>query len=261
VEDWLMERQIIKICGEQDVGKTVFCALLSRSMIDLGIQPLLLIDGDPTGDLALTIGNRSISTIGCVRDQLIKSMRRGETTQPVDHVDYLVTQCLLQRSSYSFLSVGQATEETWLWPTEVLLGASIDILVSSFSAILIDTGAGIKQIGRDGTRWVNQIIAVVDDSKKSLETLHMIQNTVNDVPVYVVIHAGPAKARNFVLPKGIQLLGVVPNNRQIQQFCANGRSLWELPTDNKAVEEVGKIARRLIPITLSASFYDKGQDR
>jgi CO dehydrogenase maturation factor len=256
-----MERQIVEICGEQGVGKTVFCALLSRSMIDLGIQPLLLIDGDPTGDLALTVGNCSINTIGCVRDQLIKSMRRGETTQPVDHIDYLVTRCLLQRPSYAFLSVGRATEETWLWPKEMLLGSSIDVLVSSFSAILIDTEAGIKQIGRDGTRWVNRIITVVDDSEKSLETLRMIQNMVNDVPVYAVIHAGPAKARNFVLPKGIQVLGVVPNSRQIQQFCANGRSLWELPTDNKAVKEVGKIARRLIPITLSASFYDRGRGR
>jgi CO dehydrogenase maturation factor len=256
-----MQGQIIAVCGERGIGKTVFSALLARTMINMGMQPLLLIDGDPTGNLALIIGDCPTNTIADVRDKLLRSMRHGEPIQPADQIDYLLTKCLLQRSLYSLLAIGQSTEETRSWPPDVLLGASINTLVSAFAAVLIDGEAGTEPMLKDGMRRVNRIIAVIENSQKSLETLGQMESMANNTPIYAVIHASQAKVKKCILPENIALLGTVPNNRQIQQFCASGRSLWELPADNVAVKEVRKITKRLISMTLSDDGYNREKNQ
>jgi hypothetical protein len=47
------------------------------------------------------------------------------------------------------------------------------------------------------------------------------------------------------LPEGLRLLGRIPENEGLRQFDREGRSLWQLPPGNAALEAVRNIARSL----------------
>jgi CO dehydrogenase maturation factor len=240
-----MERHVIAVCGKGGVGKTAFSSILSRVLIEANIRPLLLIDADPAGGLGMAIGESPINTLGGVRDQLIASARKGETAEAANQLDYLLLQALMERKDYSLLAMGRSTEKGCFCPANQLLKASIDVLVSSFVAVLIDAEAGIEQINRDVTHRVSRIVTVLDGSKKSIETLHIIRNMVpSTTPISVVANRGPLQ-NSKDLPAGTALVGAVPENEVLRQFDRAGRPLWELPHKNQAVVAVRRIASRL----------------
>jgi CO dehydrogenase maturation factor len=239
-----MEKQVIAVCGKGGVGKTVFSALLAKALTDSGIKPLLLIDADPAGGLGSAIGEQSTGSLAGVRDQLIASARRGETVQAANQLDYLVLQSLVERENHSLLAMGHSVERGCFCPANELLRASIDALVSAFAAVLIDGEAGIEQINRDVTRRVTRIIAVLDGSQRSVETLRLIVNMVRPTPVSVVANR-MAMGDSGQLPEGVSLLGSIPENRALQKLDQEGRPLWELPPRNEAMAAVRRIVRAL----------------
>jgi CO dehydrogenase maturation factor len=206
---------------------------------------LLLIDADPAGGLGMTVGEVPLNTLGGVRDQLIASARKGEAAHTANQLDYLLLQALLERRDYSLLAMGHSSEKGCFCPANELLRAAIDILVSAFVTVIIDAEAGIEQINRDVTRRVSRIVTVVDGSRKSIETLHLIRDMVSpDIPISVVANRGRIQNDNH-LPEGTKIAGVVPENQALRCFDRAGRSLWGLPSRNHAVVAVRQIAGRL----------------
>ena len=51
---------------------------------------------------------------------------------------------------------------------------------------------------------------------------------------------------NFYLSGGIELLGVIPDDSTVRQFDRDGRSLWQLPPENKALLAVKRIAQKIV---------------
>jgi CO dehydrogenase maturation factor len=249
-----MERQVIAVCGKGGVGKTAFSALLSRVLIDSGVQPLLLIDADPAGGLTFAIGERSVNTLAGVRDRLIASARKGQSAQVANELDYLLLQALVERKTYSLLAMGHSAEKGCFCPANRFLKSAIDILISAFSAVLIDAEAGIEQINRDVTRRVSRIITVLDGSQKSVETLRLIRDMVADVPMSVVMNRGTGNKCGQDLPDGVEFLGVIPENKELRQFDREGRPLWTLAPANRALVAARKIVPRL-------GFLDENTER
>lgn len=239
-----MEKQVIAMCGKGGVGKTAFSAILSRVLIDAGIQPLLLIDADPVGGLTTAISESAVSSLAAVRDRLIASARKSETMDVANQLDYLLLQTLVERQNYSLLAMGHSSEKGCFCPANALLRAAIDLLVSSFAVVLIDAEAGIEQINRDITRRVTRIITVLDGSQKSIATLRLIVKMVHSTPISVVGNRLAVKDLGQ-LPENLELIGLVPENQTLRKFDCEGRPLWELPPENEAVVAVRNIAQAL----------------
>jgi CO dehydrogenase maturation factor len=240
-----MERQILAVCGRGGAGKTVFSVLLARVMIDSGIQPLLLIDADEVGGLRHAIGEGSPNTLIGVRDEIMRAGSRTDDVRLANELDYLLPRALIEYKSYSLLSLGHSSEKGYSHQANELLKAAIDVLVSAYAAVLIDTEAGIEPINRDITRRVTRVITVLDRSRKSIETSRLIRGMASHVPVSAVMNRGTGLEEPNGLPEDIELLGAVPEDPKIRQFDREGRSLWELPTKNRAVKAVRGIAIRL----------------
>ena len=239
-----MENQIIATCGKGGVGKTVFSALLARVLIDAGIKPLLLIDADPAGGLTGAIGERTTDTLAGVRDRLIESARKGEATHAADQLDYLLLMALVERPHYSLLAMGHSLEKGCFCPANTLLRASIDKLISSFAAVLIDVEAGIEQINRDVTRFVTKVVALFDGSQRSIETVRLIREMVLPIPISAVANRMQVTDCDW-FPEDLEVVGVIPEDRILQQFDREGQALWELPPENLALIAVRNIAKAL----------------
>ena len=239
-----MEKMVIAVCGKGGVGKTVFSTLLSRTLIDANIRPLLLIDADPMGGLTAAIGEGPVHSLAGIRDRIIASARKRETADVASQLEYLLLEALVERDYYSLLAMGRSEEKGCFCPANDLLRDSIDLLVSKFSVVLIDAEAGIEQISRDVTRHVTGIVCIVDGSRRSTDTVRQIVKMVSPTKVSVVGNRLTAKEMSQ-LPGDLELLGAIPENGALRQFDREGRSLWELPADNEAVLAARGIAQAL----------------
>ncbi len=241
------EKPVIAVCGKGGVGKTVFSALLSRVLLEEGFKPLLLVDADPVGGLTSAIGEHVVDTLAGVRDRFINEARQGGKTgagEAADQLDYFILKALVERKDHSLLAMGHNEEKGCFCPANKLLKNAIDNLVSAFKGVLIDAEAGIEQINRDVTGRVTRVIAVVDASKRSMDTLAMIVNLVGSSHVFVVANRVSTEVI-LQLPEGIDMLGSIPENEVLRQFDREGRPLWELPPGNEALTAVRSIVKAL----------------
>ena len=238
------------MCGKGGVGKTAFSALLARALLETGTKPLLLIDADPAGGLVSAIGERVSKTLAGVRETLIAAARRGgdaEKTHLARQLDYLVMESLLERPGYSILAMGRPREKGCFCPANTLLREAIDLVAGPFAATIIDAEAGIEQIQREVTRRVDRVIAVTDGSRRSSEILTTIAEMVGAGRVSAVVNrvSGESAEEESGLPEGVERLGAIPEDPELQRFDREGRPLWELPLENEAVVAVAGIAAKL----------------
>jgi CO dehydrogenase maturation factor len=242
------EKPVIAVCGKGGVGKTVFSALLSKVLLEEGLKPLLLVDADPVGGLMSAIGEYAVDTLAGVRDRFISEARRGGKTgagEAADQLDYFILKALVERQNYSLLAMGHNEEKGCFCPANKLLKNAIDGLIPVFKGVLIDAEAGIEQINRDITGRVTRVIAVVDGSKRSMDTLAMVVNLVGSSHVSVVANRVLTEVV-LQLPEGVDLLGSIPENDVLRQFDREGRPLWQLPPENEALTAVRGIAKALV---------------
>ena len=224
-------KPVIAVCGKGGVGKTVFSALFSRVLIEQELTPLLLVDADPVGGLTSAIGEKVVNTLAGVRDRFIGEARKGDKAnlvQAADQLDYFVLNALVERKGYALLAMGHNAEKGCFCPANKLLKNAIEALISSFAGVLIDAEAGIEQINRDVTGRVTRVIAVVDGSLRSMDTLKMIAGMVDKQHMAVVINRAPS-GFGLEIPEGVALLGAIPENADLAGFDREGKALWMLP--------------------------------
>ncbi len=240
-------KPVMVVCGKGGVGKTVFSSLLSRVLIAEGLTPLLLVDADPVGGLTAAIGEKAVDTLAGIKDRFIGAARKGGKAgakEAADQLDYFILKALVERKGYALLAMGHNAEKGCFCPANKLLKDALGKLMGSFAGVLIDAEAGIEQINRDVTGRVDRAIVVVDGSQRSLDTLAMIAGMVGSSRIAVVANRVP-KNITLDLPKGIELLGSIPENDELRRFDCEGRPLWQLPEDNKALVAVRKMAKLL----------------
>ena len=63
---------LIAMAGKGGTGKTTFAALLIRSLIKRGLEPVLAVDADPNATLSEALGVEMPRTIGDVREEFGK---------------------------------------------------------------------------------------------------------------------------------------------------------------------------------------------
>ena len=239
-------KPIFAICGKGGVGKTVFSALFAKALRNAGVKPLLLIDADPAGGLVSAIGESVENTLAGIREKLIASARQADENKKTllaQQLDYFVLQALVERSDYALLAMGHSREKGCFCPANALLREAIDYLSDPFSTVIIDAEAGLEQIQRRVTQNVTRIIAISDGSQRSSNVMEYISAMVGDKkPAFVTNRVQP---NTLKLPLSIEPLGSIPEDAALSQFDRDGKSLWELPTDNPAYVAVEKIAKKL----------------
>ncbi len=242
-----MTRPILAVCGKGGVGKTAFCALLSRALLHRRPEPFCLIDADPAGGLLAAIGERTEHTLAEIRSRMIQLARRQDEAarDAIEHeLDYRLLESLEERDGYALLAMGRTLEKGCYCPAHALLREAIDALSRSFSLVLIDAEAGVEQINRQVTRNVTKYLVLIDGSGRSLNTLDLIAEMVGCDNVLVVVNRVHA-LENIAIPDRYDVLGHVPPDDILADFDRQSRSLWDLPASSPAVQAVEKIARNL----------------
>jgi CO dehydrogenase maturation factor len=250
--------KILVTIGRGGTGKSSFTALMAKCLIEKGHAPLLLVDADPDQNLAEMLGvdlkEAGKSTIA----ELIVStfIEKGGTTVGVPPTERIETRIwekgLYESKSFDFMAVGTKwVEGCYCMPNSALKGA-LESLTKNYKYILIDSPAGLENLNRRITSNVNDVFDILDHSKKSQDHVRRAYKIAKEVDM---------EFENFYLIGGYRFpaelgkqaeddlkfkyLGKIEADEQLDDFVLNGKSILDLPNDNKAYLSVQNILNSL----------------
>jgi CO dehydrogenase maturation factor len=242
-ESFTPNKRLLAVCGKGGTGKTVLTALMTKVLLESHkAGKLLLIDADPAMGLPNALGVKVRRTMGQVREEIIKTARRGnekEKTRIVDMLDYMVFEALSEMEGFAILAMGRTETLGCFCPVNDLLRGAIESLSQSFDTILIDGEAGLEQINRQVIRRVDTLIIVSDATSRGMQTAALIKSMIqNDrvIPcenmglVFNRVQGNEELLKQLAQELGLEVFGYIPQDDKIAYYDLIGRPIIELPT-------------------------------
>jgi CO dehydrogenase maturation factor len=244
--------------GRGGTGKSSFTALMAKNFIEAEQTPLLLVDADPDQNLGEMIGI-DLKEVGksTIADLIVSTfIEKGGTTvgvPPRERIESRIWENgLYESKNFDFLSVGTKWVEGCYCMPNSALKAALESLTKNYKYVLVDSPAGLENLNRRITSDVNDIFDILDHSKKSQDHVRRAVKIAKEVDM---------KFENFYLVGGYRFpaelrkqaeadlkykyLGKIEADDQLDEFVLNGKSLLDLPKDNKAYLSVQKILKTL----------------
>jgi len=244
-------KRLIAVCGKGGTGKTASISMMARALVDDGrAGRLLLIDADPAMGLLSALGVKVRRTMGEVREEIIKTARRGkeeEKAQIGDMIEYMVLEALTETDSFSVLAMGRTETLGCYCPVNTLLRGAIEALSKNFDTILIDGEAGLEQINRQVVRRLHTLLIISDPTARGLETAEVIRrmirvDNVMDCEklglVFNRVRGNEALLREAAAKLELDIAGMIPYDEVIAEHDLVGRPVTDLPAESPALSAV-----------------------
>lgn len=250
----MKNKAVIAVCGKGGVGKTVFSGCLVRLLGEMG-KSVLAVDADPAMGLSYLLGlSVDIKTMGNVKDDLIAKARDQRNPGEIaDMIDYLLMEALYEMEGFSFLAMGRSLARGCYCPLNTMLKESIRKLAGNYDVVVIDAEAGLEQIKREVMSFVDRIVILVDNSRRSEHSMEIIMRMVADLNMKARVGVVMNRRRpnnwvgNRILSaSGVSLWGVIPEDDILLQNDAGGKSIFDLPDSSPVLESVMKVMEFLI---------------
>lgn len=254
-------KNLLAVCGKGGVGKTAFTAMMSRILVESGkAGKLLVIDADPAMGLLTALGIRVRRTMGQVREDIIKTARKGSQQDKdslVDSLDYMVFEAMEELDDFALLAMGRTETLGCYCPVNDLLRGTIESLSKSFDTILIDGEAGLEQINRQVMRRLSTLIIISDATARGIETAEMIKGMVEKDKVvecerlgliFNRVSGNEELLRHSAERVGLELFGIIPQDETIAYHDLMAKPITQLPADSPGLNAVRNIVENAIGI-------------
>jgi CO dehydrogenase maturation factor len=242
--------------GRGGTGKSSFVALMAKCFVEAGSSPLLLVDADPDQNLAEMVGIDMRDAGKQTISELLVStfIEKGGTTvgvAPTERIESKIwSSGLFESTNFDFLAVGTKwVEGCYCMPNSALKGA-LESLTKNYNYVLIDSPAGLEHLNRRITSNVNDILDILDHSKKSLDHVkraYRIAKEVNMTFDNFYLVGGYRFPSNLAVNAETELkfkyLGKISSDEQLDDYVLTGKSLFDLPSDNTAYLSVKEILK------------------
>jgi len=243
--------------GRGGSGKTSFVALMTKYFIEIGYNPLLLIDVDPDQNLGEMVGidfkeegKKTISEL------LIETfLEKGGTTvgiSPSERIEGAVwSKGLYEGTSFDMIAVGTKFTEGCYCLPDASLKRALEGLTKTYRYILIDSPAGLEHLNRRITSKVDDIFDIIDPSRKSFNHVERAYKITKEVKIdfknfYVVGGYRFPEALETEARKKTQLeyLGKIAYDKKVEDYILLGKSLLELPSSSPAYNSVKELMKK-----------------
>jgi CO dehydrogenase maturation factor len=252
----MLKYRTFAVVGKGGSGKSTFAVLFAQQLIKRGIHPLL-IDADPTmSHLAKILGVEPTTTIEKIRQELIDVAAHGnkdQKTKMATSIDDVVEKSIIKQDNYSLLVMGQPVDSGCFCPSNTLLRDVIENITNKYNLIIIDCEAGVEQIHRNVIKSIDYLIILSDSSQRSLETADAIRNSAQrfmDLKEYGVVinkikESQKGQIQAVVGKYNFPLLGMIPNDGEIENYDFQGIPLMKLPDKSKSIAIIKNIIDKM----------------
>ena len=241
----------IAVAGKGGTGKTSFCALLIRYLVESGKTPVLAVDADANANLNEALGfpieNETVSElIAATKDP---SKIPGGMTQDV-FINYKLNAALTEGKKVDLLVMGGPDGPGCFCFPNNILRKYLDSLTEGYKYAVIDNEAGLEHISRRTTRDIDAMFVVSDCSVRSVRSAGRIRQLISQLDtkvkkIYLILNKTTSEEamilKDEIEKTGIRLAGLIPGDPMITEYDAEGKALFDLPADSPAVRSLFKI--------------------
>jgi len=244
--------EVIAITGKGGVGKTLLTTLMIKILCHRG-KRLLAIDADSAISLPHTLGVNIRKTVGQIREEIITDPQaRGRIMDK--HIRLVISEAVEHHPHFDLLVMGRLEGPGCFCAVNDLLRYGIETLAQDYELILIDGEAGPEQINRRVMQKVDYLVIVTDTSIRGLQTASLIRSiaqggAVNLNKQGLVLNRwrrGMKSLQERVKNIGLEILGYIPEDKNITEFDLLGKPLIDLPSNSPSLLAVKGIVERLL---------------
>jgi len=245
----------IAVAGKGGTGKTTFCALLIRYLVEKGKTPILAVDADANANLNEALGieivNQTVSELIASTKEL-NGIPQGMTQET--YIEYKLNAALSESKDVDLLVMGGPEGPgCYCFPNNILR-KYLDNLTKAYKYVVMDNEAGLEHLSRRTTKDVDYLFVISDMSARSVRSAGRVNELVKQIKtkvnrIYLILTRGTEQdAENLkeeIEKTGLELAGIIPNDPLITEFDIKSKPIFDLPADTAAVKSVFGILDRL----------------
>jgi len=237
----------IAIAGKGGTGKTTLSGLLIDYLCKKGKSPVLAVDADANSNLNEVLGVEVEETLGEIREEIETSEMSPSSKIPAtmskkDYMELRFNAALSEQDDYDLLVMGRTQGKGCYCFVNGLLQSQIAKFAANYRYIVVDNEAGMEHISRGVLPKVDIILLVSDSSRRGIQAAGRIAELVGQLGLkpsvmkLIVNKAPEGKADPGILEEianqGLELAGVLPQEKLVYEFDCAGKPTVELPEDS-----------------------------
>lgn len=245
----------IAVTGKGGTGKTVVSTLLIRLLAERFPGRVLAIDADSAMSLCYTTGLKVEKTVSQLRAELL-GMRQAREQLNNGPTKDLMRSILAHGEGFDLLTMGRPEEPGCFCACNELLRFGIDTLIDDYDICIVDGEAGPEQLNRRVMKSVDLLLVMADMSARSLQTAAGIievankgENNIDVKQAGLVLNRvrNDQPTEQLVKKTGLEIFGQLPEDKLVNEYDREGKSLFELPLDSPCPMAVKEIIKKVIP--------------
>ena len=245
----------IAVAGKGGTGKTSFCALLIRYLIERRKTPILAVDADANANLNEVLGMEITSA---TVSELIENTKDPEKLPAKmlqeTYIEYKLNDSLSEGKDVDLLVMGGPQGPgCYCFPNNILR-KYLGNLEAGYKYIVVDNEAGLEHISRRTTQNVEHMFVISDSSTRSVRSAGRVKKLLEGIKtpvrnVHLVLtrtdERGIEQLSEEIGKTGLEYAGFIPNDPMVTEFDRTDRPLIELPVDSVSVKAVYEILDKI----------------
>jgi CO dehydrogenase maturation factor len=240
---------VIALAGKGGTGKTTIAGLTVRYIIARKKMPVLAVDADSNSCLNEALGVDVHATIGKLREESLQTIRSGADRpggMSMEQIfDYQVQQSLIESKGFDLMVMGRSEGPGCYCAANNIIRKYTDKLSETYPYVVIDNEAGMEHLSRRTTHKVNLLLIVSDPSVRGIQTAKRINGLIDELQLeidrrVVIINRVSgnegADLKNLAEEAGLQVVGFIPQDEEIFTFDLQGKPIFQLPDNSRAVK-------------------------
>jgi CO dehydrogenase maturation factor len=243
----------IAITGKGGTGKTMLATLMIKILAESGNLKILAVDADSATSLPYTLGMKVGKTVSEIRQEIIEypEVKRRIADE---HIGTVMANILEPGKGFDLLVMGRPEAPGCFCTINDLLRYGIDTLLQDYNITIIDGEAGPEQVNRRVLKSIDTLLVVADMSARSLQTASTIIKVAYGHGNVKVGRAGlilnrfrgkRSPVKKVTQQMGLEILGYIPEDKNVNHYDAIGRPLLELPPDSPSLTAVRQILKKI----------------
>ncbi len=242
----------IALAGKGGTGKTTMAGLLVKYLVEKGKRPVLAVDADPNANLNEVLGLEVGETLGEAREEMKRGVSTGMTKDV--YMEMKLQEAVVEASGFDLVVMGRPEGAGCYCAANTLLTQYLDRLIDNYQYVVIDNEAGMEHISRLTTNNIDSLIVVSDPTRRGIQAANRIFDLVNELKLnidsrFLIVNRAREEQKGVIEESvnryGMELVGIVPEDPEVQEFDLRGRPTIEIGEDSVALRASYGIFDRL----------------
>lgn len=239
---------VIAMAGKGGTGKTTMAALIVRIIKEKKIGSVLAIDADPNSNLAEALGLKVKQTVGKILDGISQFPDKVPVSMSKDRfIEYSVQTAIEEGDGFDVISMGRPEGPGCYCYVNNVLRNLMSKFIKDYDYVVIDNEAGLEHLSRRTTRYADAMVVVSPPAAAGLKAAKRINELTAELDIKIKKKLLLINCYDRDLEKekisslGLDYLGFIPQDSQIEKVSLNGGSLMGLDTDAPSLSALRKI--------------------